>query len=210
MRQASQYGEYNFLAGPKDEDLEHLRKSGYRPEVNKASSQSRVDFEKNLVDLLGAAPVSARELRVYLVCRELVHEYLDSFNEICAEYGISLGRDLGFDTDTPGSGRAKMMRFAEAIPTLKVAVDLKYGLYRDTNRTWTVNHLSDIDAVAEAAPYCRVVVCDADTASRARQTRTAEKLGTVITARLEELLDLLPAWWPRQRFSAATQPAGTT
>ena len=193
VRQASQYGEYNFLAGPRDEDLLHLRKRGYRPEVAAASSRSRVDFEKHLVSSLGTEPVSTRELRVYLVCRELVHEYLDPFNEICAEYGISLSRHLGFDTDAPGAGRPKMMQFAEAIPTLKVAVDLKYGLYRDKNRTWTLNHLSDIYAVAVAAPYCRLVVPDADTASRAKQTKTAEALGTVITASLEELLDLLPA-----------------
>lgn len=126
------------------------------------------------------------------MCRELVHEYLDPFNEVCAEYGISLGRHLGFDPDLPGAGRAKMMRFAEAVPTLKVAVDLKYGLYRDKNRTWTLNHLSDIDAVAEATPYCRVVVSDTDTASRAKQSKTAEALGTVITANLEELLGRLP------------------
>lgn len=192
VRQASQYGEYNFLAGPKDEDLDELRKRGYRPEIAQASSHSRVGFEKHLVSSLEAEPVSARELRVYLVCRELVHEYLDLFNEVSAEHGISLGRHLGFDTDMPGAGRAKMMRFAEAVPTLKVAVDLKYGLYRDKNRTWTLNHLSDIDAVAVAAPYCRVVVPDSDTASRAKQTKTAEALGTVITASLEELLDLLP------------------
>lgn len=165
----------------------HLRKHGYRPEVAAASSRSRVDFEKHLASSLGAEPVSARELRVYLVCRELVHEYLDPFNEVCAEYGISLRRHLGFDTETPGAGRPKMMRFAEALPTVKVAVDLEYGLYRDKNRTWTLNHLSDIDAVAVAAPYCRVVVPDTDTASRAKQTKTAEALGTVITASLVEL-----------------------
>ncbi len=192
LRLASQYGEYNFLAGPRDEDIEELRNRGYRPEATEESSRSRVDFERHLASSLAEEPVSARELRVYLVCRELVHEYLGPLNEVCAEYGISLGRHLGFDPDTPGAGRAKMMEFAESVPTLKVAVDLKYGLYRDTRRTWTLNHLSDIDAVAVAAPYCRVVVPDTDTASRAKQTKAAEALGTVITASLEEVLDLLP------------------
>lgn len=192
LRLASQYGEYCFLAGPKDQDLDDLRSRGYRPEIAEASSHSRVDFEKHLVTSLAAEPVSARELRVYLVCRELVHEYLDPFNELSAEYGISLGRHLGFDAEKPGAGRGKMMAFAEAVPTLKVAVDLKLGLFRDQNRTWTLNHLSDIDAVAVAAPYCRVVVPDSDTASRARQTKTADGLGTLVTANLEELLEVLP------------------
>lgn len=192
IRLASQYGEFHFLAGPKDEEIEDLRRAGYRPEVVAESSQSRVDFEKHLVGSLEAEPVSAAELRVYLVCRELVHEYLDVFNELLAEYGVVLGRHLGFDPAVPGSGRSKIMAFAEAVPTLKVAVDLKFGLYRDRNRTWTLNHLSDIDAVAVAAPYCRVVVADADTASRARQIKAVEALGTLITGSLEELLDVLP------------------
>jgi len=193
LRAASQYAEYHFLAGPRDEDVEALRALGYRPEVTAASSQSRLDFETFLATSLTTAPVSARELRVYLVARELVHEYLEPFNELTAEYRISLGRDLGFDPEVPGAGRAKMMGFAEAVPTLKLSVDLKYGLFRDQNRTWTLNHLSDVDAVAVAAPYCRVVVTDADVASRARHTKAAQNLGTVITADVEEVLNLLPA-----------------
>lgn len=192
LRLASQYGEYCFLAGPKDKDLDDLRGRGYRPEKVEASSRSRVDFEKHLVTSLAAEPVSARELRVYLICRELVHEYLDSFNELSAEYGITFGRHFGFDSDKPSAGRGKMMAFAEAVPTLKVAVDLKFGLFRDKNRSWTLNHLADIDAVAVAAPYCRVVVPDADTASRARQTKAADALGTIVTANLKELLNVLP------------------
>jgi len=91
LRAASQYAEYHFLAGPRDEDVEALRALGYRPEVTAASSQSRLDFETFLATSLTTAPVSARELRVYLVARELVHEYLEPFNELTAEYRISLG-----------------------------------------------------------------------------------------------------------------------
>lgn len=192
LRVANQYAEYHFLAGPRDEEIERLRAYGYRPEVVTASSQSRVDFEAFLTTSLAAEPVSANELRVYLVARELTHEYLLTFNELVAEYRISLSRDLGFD-GSAGAGRVKMMALAEAIPTLKVAVDLKYGLFRDQNRTWTLNHVSDVDAVAVATPYCRVVVTDADVASRARQMKAAHQLGTVITSDIDELVSLLPA-----------------
>ena len=190
LRLASQYGEYCFLAGPKGEDHDEFRSRRYRPGVAEASSQSRVDFEKHQVTSLEAEPVSARELRVYLVCSELVHEYLNPLNEVCAEYGISLGRHLGSDTNEPGAARAKMMAFAESVPILRVADDLKFGLFRDRNRTRTLSFLPMSTRSPSRRPYCRIVVPDADTASRARQTKAADALGTVVTASLEELLDL--------------------
>jgi hypothetical protein len=192
LRAANQYAEFQILAGPRDEEVEQLRLRGYRPETAAASTQSRVEFEVFLTQWLSNQPVSAHELRVYLIARELAHEYLDPFNELVAEYRISLARDLDFDDAAPGAGRAKMMTFAEAAPTLKVAVDLKYGLFRDASRNWTKNHLADVDAVAVAAPYCRVVVTDADVAARARQTKASDGLSTTITASVDDLLELLP------------------
>jgi hypothetical protein len=200
LRAANQYAEFLLLAGPRDNEVEQLRQRGYRPESVAESSASRVEFERFLTGSLAENPVSANELRVYVAARELVHEYFDIFTDLIAEYRINLRRDLGFDDDVPGSGRGKLMALGEAIPTLKIAVDLKYGLFRDTTRTWSLNHVSDVDAVAEATPYCRVVVTDADVAARARQTNAAAQLGTIITASIDELLDLLPALATEARY----------
>jgi hypothetical protein len=66
MRDALQYTEYTLLAGPADHEVDQLRALGYRPEETAASAQSRLDWEKDLVEKLAAEPVSATELRVYL------------------------------------------------------------------------------------------------------------------------------------------------
>jgi hypothetical protein len=92
----------------------------------------------------------------------LLHEYLDPFTELLAEYRLSVSRVLGLDPDKPKVGRKAMLRFSDAVPTLRIAVDTKFGLFRDESRSWSLNHMYDVDAVAVAAPYCRVVVADKD------------------------------------------------
>lgn len=191
IRHALQYTEYTLLAGPADNEVDQLRDLGYRPEKTAASAQSRLDWEKDLVEKLAAEPVSATELRVYLSARELLHEYLDPFTELLAEYRLSVPRVLGLDPDKAKVGRKAMLRFSDAVPTLRIAVDTKFGLFRDESRVWSLNHMYDVDAVAVAAPYCRVVVADKDLVHRAVTSLALNGLGTVITSRLGELVDRL-------------------
>lgn len=101
LRKANQLGELLILAGPADEDLEELRRRGYRPEATQQVEASRLAWEETYRGLLADDPVSRAELRVRVQARELCHEHIDLFRELLAEYHISLSRALGYDPDRP-------------------------------------------------------------------------------------------------------------
>lgn len=193
LRLLNQHVEHRLLAGPEDHEIAALRLAGYDPEAVQASSMSRVEWEQLLRQLTAGKRPSADELRVILLARELTHEYLEEFNHLLAEYGLNLPRVLGFDPRKARSARRGMVSFAEDVPSLKIAVDLKMGLFRDPSRDWTLNHLHDVDALSLAVPYCRVVITDRDVAARAHQAQVGRHHGTLITARLDDLVAVLPS-----------------
>ena len=57
-----------------------------------------------------------------------------------------------------------MVAFADAIPSLRIAVDLKVELFRNPAKPWSMNAIHDIDALSMAVPYCHVVVPDREMA----------------------------------------------
>jgi hypothetical protein len=147
LRQMAQVAEVQFLAGARDDELDGLRKRGYKPEATIAAGEDRLAWEQAYVELLASAdPTSKDELRVRVQAREFIHEYLDLFHELLAEYRLSIDR-LGFNIGTSQESRQRIVAFSDDIPTLRLATDLKYHLYRDTNKRWKTNHVYDIDAI---------------------------------------------------------------
>ncbi len=116
LRKANQFGEYFILAGPADEELEDLRKLGYRLEDTEDVERGRLGWEKTYRGLLADDPVSRAELRVRVQAREICHEHIRLFGELLAEYRISLSRALGYDPARPNISRSSMVAFADRMP----------------------------------------------------------------------------------------------
>ena len=77
------------------------------------------------------------------------------------------------------------------MPSFDVAVTMKTAYHRDGTHRWTANDINDIDILGSTLPYCDVVVTDKAVAAHATRSGLAERLSTVVLARLEDLLPLL-------------------
>jgi hypothetical protein len=187
LRKANQFGEFFILAGPADEELEDLRQRGYKPEASTEVEDSRLAWEQTYVGLLADDPVSRAELRVRVQARELLHEHLDLYTELIGDYRVNLTREVGYDSAHPHRSRRRMVAFADLVPSLRIAVDLKTELFRDAAKTWTMNAVHDIDALSMAVPYCHVVVCDAEMAHFLARAKTGQRHGTAVVPKLPDL-----------------------
>jgi hypothetical protein len=167
----SQLGEVMLIAGPADDEVEALRRHGYRPESSEAMAASRLAWVEPYVEMLADDPINARELRVRVMAGALIREHIYLFSEVMADYRLPLERSLGVVVNRPGSGRAKMMEFSDRIPSMRLAADLKVSLSRNAERVWKRNDLYASDALSLAIPYCHVVVTDKDAAHRVRQAK---------------------------------------
>ena len=193
LRKANQLTELMILAGPGDEEVGILREQyGYRPEAMIDVEASRLEWESSYVDLLAEHPASRAELRVRLQARELLHEHLAMFQALTSEYRINLSREVGYNPDRPNVSRRRMVRFADTIPSLRIAVDLKVELFRNATKSWTMNAIHDIDALSMAVPYCHVVVPDREMDNLLSRSGTGPRYGTKIITTLSDLPDALP------------------
>ena len=193
LRKANQLTEMMLLAGPGDEEIGELREHyGYRPEAMDVIEADRLEWETSYVEILAEHPASKAELRVRLQARELIHEHLAMFQALLGEYHISLNRAVGYNPDRPDVSRRRMVAFADAVPSLRIAVDLKVELFRVAAKPWNMNAVHDIDALSMAVPYCHVVVPDREMASLLSRSRAAERHGTQIITALPHLPDALP------------------
>jgi hypothetical protein len=130
LRKASQLAEMMILAGPGDAEVGLLRREyGYRPEAMTEVETSRLEWEASYTDVLASHPASRAELRVRLQARELLHEHLAMYQALLGEYRINLSRGIGYDPGRPNESRRRMVGFADAIPSLRIAVGLKAGLF---------------------------------------------------------------------------------
>jgi hypothetical protein len=192
LRKANQLTEMTLLAGPRDEDIAMLRAQyGYRPEAMDEVEASRLEWEASYVDVLAERPASKTELRVRLQARELLHEHRAMYQALLSEYYINVNREVRYDPDRPNVSRRRMVAFADAIPSLRIAVDLKVELFRNAAKPWSMNAVHDIDALSMAVPYCHVVVPDREMASLLSRSHAAERHGTQVIPALRDLPDAL-------------------
>jgi hypothetical protein len=193
LRKANQLTEMMLLAGPGDEEIGELREHyGYRPEAMDVVEADRLEWEASYVEILAEHPASKAELRVRLQARELLHEHQAMFQALLGEYRINLNREVGYNPDRPNVSRRRMVAFADAVPSLRIAVDLKVELFRGAAKPWSLNAVHDIDALSMAVAYCHVVVPDREMASLLSRSRAAERHGTQIITALSDLPDALP------------------
>jgi hypothetical protein len=193
LRKANQVAELMILAGPGDQEVGILRQQyGYRPEATIEVQASRLEWESSYVEVLAEHPASRAELRVRLQARELLHEHLALYTELASEYRINLSREIRYDPDRPNVSRRAMVSFADTIPTLRIAVDLKTELFRNATKPWTMNPIYDIDALSMAIPYCHVVVPDREMADLLSRSDTGPRHGTKIITTLADLPSALP------------------
>jgi hypothetical protein len=203
LRKANQLTEMMMLAGPGDEEIHELREHyGYRPEAMDEVEASRLEWEASYVDILAEYPASKAELRVRLQARELIHEHQPMFQALLSEYRINLSREIRYDPDRPNVSRRRMVAFADAVPSLWIAVDLKVELFRNAAKPWNMNAVHDIDALSMSVPYCHVVVPDREMTSLLSRSRAAERHGTQIIAALGDLPDALTGLAEQARNAA--------
>ncbi|MEB8342585.1 hypothetical protein [Streptomyces endophyticus] len=191
FRRATQYTEYQLLAGPQDEDVPHLRQLGYRPEELEEGRQSRLGWETFFADLLAEDPISAAELRVRVQAREIIHEHLRLLTELCAEYRMDLLQATGVDPARPKASRGRMTAFVDRVPSVRVAVDVKAHRFRNAAKEWDLNTVHDIDAVSLAVPYCHAVVPDREIADLLGRSKAGPRNGTHVLRGLRDLPGLL-------------------
>ncbi|MFE7425233.1 hypothetical protein [Streptomyces sp. NPDC057545] len=187
LRKANQFAEFQLLAGPKDEEIEDLRRRGYRPEATQEANRSRLEWEETYAGMLADDPVSRNELRVRVQAREILHEYYELLRDLLGEYRIDLEREIGLDPARPRSGRPRMTAFADRMPSVRIAVDLKAELFRNQTKAWTTNALYDIDALSIAVPYCHVVVPDREMANLLSRSKAGLRNGTRVVTRLRDM-----------------------
>ncbi|WP_139230976.1 hypothetical protein [Microbacterium sp. cf046] len=192
LRQINQHAEAAMLAGPADEDLAILAGDGYKhPRAHETDAGNRLAWEQLLEARLAEDQRPApSELRVWLLARELSHEYLDLLNSLFVEYRLS------FSAISPTAdgvkSRERAVAFVERVPTLRISAEMKLEIYRNSSRRWNWNMLRDVDALSTAIPYCDVVVADKDAVDLVRRTKAPQRHGTAVISRLDELTDLLP------------------
>jgi hypothetical protein len=193
LRKANQLAEMMILAGPGDAEVDLLRREyGYRPEAMTEVEASRLEWEASYTDVLATHPASRAELRVRLQARELLHEHLAMYQALIGEYRINLSREIGYDPGRPNVSRRRMVAFADAIPSLRIAVDLKVELFRNPAKSWSMNAIHDIDALSMAMPYCHVVVPDSEMADLLSRSDAGPRHGTEIITKLSALPGVLP------------------
>ena len=192
---ATQGFEYQLMAGPRDDELELLRqKYGYKPEATVDSGRRRLEWEQEFVGLLvRTPPTDPAELRVWIQAREVIHENLELLVDVFRDYALPT-RLLsgGFGEDDPKRSREFISDFFDGLPSMRVAVDLKFAVHRNNQRGWVQNDIYDTDAMSIAVPYCAVVVADKAVADALGRVRAEERHGTLITSNLEELAEVLP------------------
>lgn len=150
-----------MMAGPRDEELEVLRERyGYKPEATIEAGRSRLEWEQEFVGLLTEAPpTDPAELRVWIQAREVLHENRELLVGVLKEYAFPI-RHLsgGFGADDPERSREFISGFFDALPSVRVAVDLKFAVHRNNQRGWAqkrrLRHGCNVDCSALLRRCC--------------------------------------------------------
>ena len=190
LRHASQFFEAQILAGPGDHEIEGLRRIGYisTREVEERPG-NRLAWERAFAEKLKDESPSRAELRVWLLARELMHEYSDLLDRVLREYRLTFAAIAGSSNEK--ASRRRAVEFAERIPTLRIAADMKLEVFRNPGRGWSLNMLRDIDALSVALPYCRAVIADRDAAALVQRSSAPRRYGSVVTHELSQIPELL-------------------
>ncbi|RYD13993.1 MAG: hypothetical protein EOP90_15715 [Lysobacteraceae bacterium] len=190
--EAHQWTEMRLLEGPRDERIAELRTLGYNPESAQRAFESRLAYEVDFAAQIAAGSVKRKDLRKFVQMRELVHEHWEPLTRLLAEYGLTPGGVFGTDPRRVKQNREIIAQFADAIPSVRVAVDLKTEHFRNAQKRWSANAVRDIDALGAAVPYCDVVMPDKEMSDLLSRSKVAEDLGTTVVTSFPALQQVLP------------------
>jgi hypothetical protein len=173
------------LDGPSSAEEEaELRALGYDRTGHLDTALRRTEQEIEQVARFDEEPIWRRSrIRDVVAAREIVIELMDTLTRGLMDRGVTLEAVF----QSPEEAR----RAFDALPSFDVAVTIKSSYHRDSQHHWTANDIADIDALGSTVPYCDMVVTDKAIANHARQTGLADRLGTVVTSRLVDVLELL-------------------
>lgn len=172
----------SVLDGPaSDEEAAQLRARGWDPTSTPVISRNRLHQELEQVERFNANPRwRAGRIRDVVSGREVLIE----INKMLSRGLVARGATFQSLFDSPDISRRQL----DSMPSFDVAVTFKTEYHRDAKHRWTVNDIHDIDALASTMPYCDVVVTDKAAAAIANRTGLAERLGSLVVARLDDLI----------------------
>ena len=176
------FAEHEFIAGPQDDEIPHLIALGYNPQATWEVTERRTQQERDFAAQLDSTLRKGR-------LRDAV-----SAREVGIELGEALAEELEVRGTTFGAviaSRDDARRFAFCMPSTRTAIELKTRYHRNPNRTWSVNDINDIDALAIAVPYCDIVFADAAAISALVDGHIGALMGTEIPRRPADLTHLL-------------------
>lgn len=174
----------SVLDGPTPEEEPEMRATGWNPRAAFAVAERRAQQEIEQVARFDADPAWRRgRIRDVVAAREVIIEINEHLWKGLNDRGVELEAAFPDPDETP--------RVWNSMPSFDVAVTLKTEYHRDANHKWKPNDITDIDALGSTLPYCDIVVTDKAIASHANRTGLAERLGTVVLARLGDLAPLL-------------------
>ena len=88
-------------------------------------------------------------------------------------------------------GESGWIEFLHDLPSRDVDLELLQLRHRNPQKSWDVNDLADVSALAIAVPYCDVVVTERLWADLVKRAKLDQKYNTVVLADLNDLADLL-------------------
>jgi hypothetical protein len=183
MAQAELHLNRKTLDGPTPEEEPGLRAEGWNPAAGYEVAARRAVQELEQVDRLNEDPTWRGErLRDVIAAREVAIEINRMFYEGLASRGVTVDDVLSEDDID------RTRRFFDSMPSFDVSVTLKAAYHRNPAHTWKPNDIHDIDALASTVPYCDIVVTDKEAASHLIQTGLADRFGTIVLARLDDLI----------------------
>jgi hypothetical protein len=177
-----------ILMGPNDNQVETLRNDyGYAPERAYEIAERRYRIEEDIKSKLDQNPTWRRTgLRNVVGANEVNNEIGRHLQNAADARGYSLSEliQVREDVEYPG-------RLIDRAPSIVVATSLKYSYHRNGQRSWTVNDIHDIDALAVAVPYCDVVFTDAEARDAVMRQHLHTKMHTQIPRTVTEMVQLL-------------------
>ena len=172
------------LTGPSENEEPELRELGWQPGWTITVAEQRAKQEIEQAERFNSNPSWRRgRLRDVIAAREVVIE----INETLATGLFDRGARWEDVFDSPTTAR----RCMDAMPSFDVAVSIKTSYHQNPEHRWTSNDIHDIDALGSTVPYCDVVLTDKAVTAHVNRVGLAERLNTVVLARLEDLLPLL-------------------
>lgn len=176
-------GERMFIEGPAAFDMDDLRQRGHRPDVANQSVTGNIAIEQYFADHQLDEHWRRGRLRDILLARDLSLELLDAL--------ILEGNARNLTVSDMVGSRQQGRRLVLGMPTRCVVVEMKTGYHRNAQKRWSVNDLHDIDALANAVPYCDVVFTDAAARRCLLQAGLDERMQTFLPRTPDECAEAL-------------------